>query len=77
MLRQYASRRIDLLSFNAWLVEAEYDDAFSRAERDVLASIRLVAIDAAEAQCPEEAVVSAVSTLIGAAGAAPSRRQPA
>ena len=77
MLRRYASRRIDLAALSEWLVQVEYDDDVSRAERDLLARIRLTAIDAAEGLCPEDAVVKDISSLLDAATGSLGRRQPA
>jgi hypothetical protein len=77
MLRRYASRRINLTALSEWLVQVEYDDDLSRAERDLLARIRLTAIDAAEGLCSEEAVVKDVSSMLDAATGSHGRRQPA
>ena len=77
MLRRYASRRIALAALSEWLVQVDYDDGVSRAERVLVARIRLTAIDAAEGLCSEDAVVKDISSLLDAATGSLGRRQPA
>ena len=66
MLRRYESGGVGLVALSDWLVRAEYDEDLSREERDLLAGIRLTAIEAAEGLCPEadllKDVVSALDT---------------
>lgn len=76
MLRRYESRRIDLAELNEWLVQAEYDDDLPRRERDILAGVRLVAIEAAEGFGLEAEVLKGVSSVLGDKPSR-SRRQPA
>ena len=72
-LRRYVSRAIDLAALSEWLVQVEYDDDLSRAERDVLARLRLRAIEAAEGLCLEVEVLKHVSSMLDAPARA--RRQ--
>lgn len=67
---------MDLAALNAWLVQAEYDDDLSREERDILAGVRLVAIEAGENLCSEDDVRKEVSAALSVP-ASRARRLPA
>ena len=67
---------MDLAALNAWLVQAEYDDDLSREGRDILAGVRLVAIEAGENLCSEAEVRKEISATLRVP-ASRARRLPA
>lgn len=76
MLRRYESGGVGLVALSDWLVRAEYDEDLSRGERDLLAGIRLTAIEAAEGLCPEADLLKDVASALDTS-APRARRLPA
>lgn len=67
VLRAFLLGELGLDQTYEWLVEAEYDMTLSDSERDALASLRLVALEAMEGTRIPEELHTSVLALLGAA----------
>ncbi len=66
VLRQYVDGRLTTAELDGWLSEAEYDDSLSTSVRDLLASISLTVIEAAEGRAAKEIVLTTVALVLAA-----------
>ena len=60
-LRHYADGRLTTAELDRWLSEAEYDDSLPISLKDLLASVRLVIIEAREGSISKDEVLTTVA----------------
>ena len=68
VLRRYVGGGLSMSELDGWLAEAEYDDDLSAPLRDVLASVRLVIIEAGEGMAQKEDVMVGVTRALASIG---------
>jgi hypothetical protein len=64
VLRQYVDGRLTTSELDAWLSEAEYDDSVPAPIRDLLASVRLVIVEAGEGLATKDDVLTTVALAL-------------
>ncbi len=70
VLQRFTEGRLSQRDFGEWLVQSDYDTDLSSQERDVLAGIRLIVIEADEGMRPASEIIERVTaTLNGEPGA--------
>jgi hypothetical protein len=67
MLQAYVNGRISNRELSEWLVAAEYDEELSERERDSLAQLRLIVLEAEEGSRPADEILQAVSAMLASA----------
>lgn len=74
-LRQYADGQLNVTDLARWLASAEYDEQLPIQERDELARISLMVLEAQENLRPADEIMENVTQLLSRAGAVdPARR---
>ncbi len=64
MLRQYVEGRLSINELSEWLVQAEYDEDIPQDERDMLAGIRLIVIEACDGSRAKDEILGVVSAAL-------------
>ena len=64
VLRQYVDGRLTTAELDRWLSEAEYDDALPTSLKDLLASVRLVILEASEGSASKDDVLKTVAIAL-------------
>ncbi len=72
ILQGYVDGRVSNAELADWLAGAEYDSSISESERDELAGIRLVLIEAQEGRREKDEILASVSAVL--ASAQPGKR---
>jgi hypothetical protein len=64
VLRQYVDGRLTTAELDSWLSEAEYDDSLPTPLKDLLASVRLVILEAGEGSASKDDVLTTVALAL-------------
>ncbi len=76
-LRKYAAGELTVTEFAGWLASAEYDNDLPEEERDELARVSLMVIEAMEKLRPADQILEAVQDLLALAQVDTAHRRSA